>query len=94
MKEGTAWSAIVINEQFTDDLLLRICSVLPDKCGFPRLSLSEEMINQSTIHIYSDLSSKELKKKTTCVCLSLAKEAPRAETSCYCVVSVYICLLR
>ena len=60
MKEGTAWSAIVINEQFTVDLLLRICSVLPDKCNFTQLSLSEEMINQSTVHIYSDLSSKML----------------------------------
>ena len=59
MKEGTAWSAIVINEHFTVNLFLRICSILPDKCNISQLSLNEEMINQSTIHIYSDLSSKD-----------------------------------
>ena len=60
MKEGTAWSAIVINDRFTQDLLLRICSVIPDKCEHYQPTLTEEIINQSTIHIYADLSSKEL----------------------------------
>ena len=63
MKEGTAWSAVVINKYFTIDLFLRICSIVPDKCGNSQFSLNEEMINQSTVHIYSDLSSKELNNK-------------------------------
>lgn len=60
MKEGTAWSAIVINDKFTQDLFLRICSVIPNECEGYQPTLTEDIINQSTVHIYSDLSSKEL----------------------------------
>ena len=62
VRKGNAWSAIVIEEMFTLSLFLRICSVEPEKCekviNATIPPLTPDMIDQSTVHLYSDLSGK------------------------------------
>ena len=65
VREGTAWSAVVIDTNFTDDLLKRICSIAVEKCmemtgPNETFSVTEEIIEQSTVHLHSDLSSKSI----------------------------------
>jgi hypothetical protein len=63
VSKGNAWSAIVIEEQFTISLFERMCSVAPDECKkiVPINSsdvppLTPAVIDGSTVHLYSDLS--------------------------------------
>ena len=72
MEKGAAWNAIVIDKDFTNDLFLRICSVVPEKCYNITVTITQEVIDQSTVHIYSDLSSKEYS-----FCNFILKSVPR-----------------
>lgn len=62
VSKGNAWSAIVIEETFTLSLFQRICSVAPEECKkFINTTippLTPDMIDESTVHLYSDLSGK------------------------------------
>ena len=63
MSRGNAWSAVVIEEQFTLSLFTRMCSVAPEECkNFTNSSevppLTPDVIDESTVHLYSDLSGK------------------------------------
>lgn len=63
VKEGTAWSALVIKPNFTMDLFTRMCSIAKAECEnitqgiIPIDPLTDEIIDESTIHLHSDLSS-------------------------------------
>ena len=59
----------MIEQGFTLDLLVRMCSVAPEECkelianethdrNFTIPPLTPEVIDQSTVHLYSDLSGK------------------------------------
>ena len=59
VREGTAWSAVVIDTNFTDDLFKRICSIAAEECKNISVPLlTEDIIDQSTVHLHSDVSSK------------------------------------
>ena len=65
MRKGNAWSAIVIEEQFTLSLFERMCYVAPDECkNFTNSTsvppLTPDVIDESTVHLYSDLSDAQI----------------------------------
>ena len=68
VSKGNAWSAVVIEERFTFSLFQRICDVAPDECRKlipinPNDTIppvTQEVIDESTVHLYSDLSGKIL----------------------------------
>ena len=63
VKEGTAWSAVVIDSEFTIALFLRLCPLYPeddeDVCDLVKGRFLGEIVNASTVHLYSDLSSEQ-----------------------------------
>ena len=65
VSKGNAWSAIVIEEQFTLRLFERMCSVAPEECKnfthSPSVPpLTPDVIDESTVHLYSDLSDAQI----------------------------------
>lgn len=58
VKLGKAWAAIYLPENFTTDLLHRVCAIYPSKCPPNFGNITEETINGSSVHIYADVTSK------------------------------------
>jgi len=60
VERGEAWMAVVIYKLFTFEQLVKICSIVPEKCkamGFQPPPPNEDTVNQSTIHIKADITS-------------------------------------
>ncbi len=60
VERGDAWAAIIIYENFTLDQVVRMCSIASEQCKeyhdvIP--PLTQDIINQSTIHVKADVTS-------------------------------------
>ena len=68
---GKAWAAIYLGENFTTDLMERVCSVY-GRCPFNfGKNISNQTINGSAVHIYSDVTSEQMHSVRLCSFCSL-----------------------
>lgn len=57
VRQGKAWAAIHLAENFTMALLKRVCSMYPSTCPTGFGSVTNQVINESSIHVHADVSS-------------------------------------